>query len=310
MTNNGARPILSVDLRRIDFSKAKAASIRNREATGSTAGSFTKLWPGQQVGYKKGRWMLGWGDKGRALDTGTRMVANVGNIGIAWHKWVENDAGKRYPKYEKPALIALGEDIALREQLGDNDPELWEVDDESGEAIDPWKVAFVIPVRFEDETETHHIMFTSKSATRAGHDLFEEAMETMMLKPGEIPVIQLGTKIGSMEKVTGKDARGRDKKKKIEWDIPTMTIVDWTEINDAADNPGPGGLAIDASDDIGEVETRTKAPAKAVQKALPAPATKSSARPPAGNGNVMKALPAPAKAPEKAAPARRKVSVN
>lgn len=295
---------LVVDLTKIDFAKVKTAFKATREKTGG-GGGFTKMFPGNTILFSK-QWKSGKTEYAGA----DSLILNMPHACMVWMKWEETDDGKKYPKFSKPAMLMLGQAPDDRDTLGDTDEDEWELYE--GRPSDPWKLQFVVPCREVGSDVVNHISLSSVSARNAAADLFEEVVDLMSMHMGELPVVELGQKIASRDVADGVDKKGRPKTKKQSWDVPTFEIASWETADDKIDKPMIGAIEMsEASDDVGEVEERTK----------PAAEAKSSARPPAGNGKAITA-PAPAdKANSKvkvdvgssapvASKPRRKVSVN
>jgi hypothetical protein len=275
-----ARPAVSVDLSRINYSATKAAIEKYIGAVGGGSRSGPKF-PGDQITFKTGEWMRGFGDKGKKIKPGTDFVLNLPNMMAGWLKWTENDAGKRYPMYSDMCCPAAGDDMVLREALGDLDESEWEVDD-SGRAQDPWRAIVVIPVRTDGDETVHHVMLTAKSAVIAGFNLFRDVIEDMKLHPNELPLVTLGADKAKRE-FEQDDPKKPGKKKKVVqvWDVPTFEVSGWADATDA-DNPPKGGVEvkkdIDEDDgDVGEVKSISRTPAKA-PKPEPKPVAKGKAK--------------------------------
>lgn len=296
MTSTAVTPIsrapLSIDIKKINYKAAAAQAAKYTKAVGgSEREARANLFPGVQFSFSLGQWTTGTKKaEKKAVPQGTRLVANMPNIAATWLKWeyltdkttgemVEKD-GKpiKYPNYLPLCFPAMGDDMKLREELGDTDQSEWETDDK-GNPQDPWKPVLAIPVRLEDDTTINHILLSTKSSTIAGFNLFAEVMEEMVTKSGQLPVIEIGSAKAESKRKVKKIVRGKEVLVDVTnvWDVPTFEVVEWI---DAApcDNPGPEGIpAAETTDDIGKVETTTRTAAVAAPKtAAKVPAKKAA----------------------------------
>lgn len=275
---NGARGVMSIDLGSVNYAVAKGAYDKYVKSVGGA--SRPKNFPGDQISFKKGIWYRGFGDTGRVLKAGTELVFNIPNMMSGWVKWVENDAGKRYPQYSEMRFPAAGDDPIDRSTLGDDDESEWEPD-EQGLVKDPWKPILAFPVRLGDDETVHHVLLETISKVIAGLNMYRDIIDEMKLHVGQLPVIEIGADKTSRD-LKKKDKKGRERTEKQVWDIPTFEATGWADAIDADNPTKAGGVNVTADDDetadIGKVtaKARSKAPvgngkANGKTKAIAAP---------------------------------------
>lgn len=284
------RPIMTVDLRKIDYSSASNAASKYLKAVGMSE-QFTSTFPGTRVLFKSGEYISGnKKDEQKKLKRGTQFVVNIPNLMLSWMKYVpvtkKDGTEINVPHFEPVAHPANDDPMKERLELGDNDKSLWDKADD-GSSMDPWKPVAVFPIRKDGNEEVHHLMAATPSAFRSFVSFFAKVMQEMPMHPGQLPVVSIDSEKAEMGK--GKDKRV--------WDVPVLEVVDWTDAIDA-DNPGEGGVTVtDNSEDVdvGEVVAKTK----------PGNTTQAGARA-ERVAEQTKAAEAPAK---KAAPATAKPAV-
>jgi hypothetical protein len=98
------------------------------EAYGESAGSG--LIVGDLLKFSKGDWLAG--QENRAIAEGTKLLAVMDTLIVGWQKWES-----QRPVAYRMGLLIEGFVPPPREELGDNDEELWERDD-NDEMRDPW----------------------------------------------------------------------------------------------------------------------------------------------------------------------------
>ena len=150
----------------------------------------------------------------------------------------------------------------------------------NGMPSDPWKCLMILPVRFGDSADVHHIELSAKSARGRGYWLFRDIGQEIALHTGEVPVVSLGANTYEAQvPARNKDGSPRIDKKTgkatttaLTVDTPEFEIVGWEAASE-------GDFVLDASgeeaatDEVGAVETRertTKAMPKPEAKAAPA----------------------------------------
>jgi hypothetical protein len=101
--------------------------------------------------YVKGTFVFG--IDGDELPLGTELVPHMEEIKIGWLKWQGGEVVEA-----NMALWAAGH--AYREDLGDLDQDLWDVDDD-GKAIDPWSETATVP--FKNSRTGEEFTFSTSS---------------------------------------------------------------------------------------------------------------------------------------------------
>lgn len=229
--------------------------------------------PGTKITFKKGVWSTGTkkADK-QPIDVesdGERVIV-FNQMSMVWVKWIEKN-DKRLPEFVGLTNMLSGDEFPSRESLGDMDQDEWEPD-MNGNPDDPWKPLMFIPVRRADSDTIDHIELSTKSASREGLYLFRKIGEAMAGHVGELPIVKLGASVYEAEvpvfdKKTGQPVMdkktGKQKTSKIPVDKPKFEIVGWTAMKECDD---PDTKAADASDEVGEVEAKSRGPAKALPK--------------------------------------------
>ena len=255
-TSAGGRGVFKLDLNKFDPKKMSARADMFARAVGGSTGSSAR-YPGEKYTYSKGNWFVGLGANKKPLKEGTVVVLNAIKGGANWVKWVD-----KRPTYHSPEMVMLasGDEMALREDLGDMDPDDWDVGAD-GNPIDPWKPNLVFPIRNEDDETINHIELTTKSATIAGFSLFKEICETLPMHTGEIPLVKLASKKVEMKrKVTNK--KGVEVETKLVFDAPVFEVVGWTQMKQVDDPDAPVN---EATGDVGDVSVRERAPATSTE---------------------------------------------
>jgi len=211
------------------------------------------------------------------LDDGFNLIFNYQQVCLCWKKVEEvgtgKDAKKRSVlKHLTPFLDA--ETMPTREELGDLDQDEWEVSAD-GNPLDPWKLLTVIPVRDVDSDTVNHIELGNKTAARAFMYLYQRLAAEAPLHMGQLPVVEVSTKVHEYEvqardKKTGEPLvdkkTGKPKMAKVAQPQPVFRVVTWTDMLEC-DVPKESADEIEASDDVGEVESRERNTApKAVEK--------------------------------------------
>lgn len=208
-----------MDVRKVDITKAKASL--------AARGSSTRLFPGEALNFKKGRWYFGFNKTKRSrVKTGTQFVMNLANTVETWQTFVD---GK--PRFAPLAYIINGESRAPREEMGQTDEDAWDVGDD-GNPMDPVQAITVCPIREKGSTELQHISLSSISARIAFDKLLADWLDQYEAQPGKLPVVEL------------LEAEERTRKgSKQTFLAPVFEIVGWEKAS-AVDNPGPGGIEV------------------------------------------------------------------
>lgn len=247
---SGARGMMSIDLRKVNYGAASKVIEKYMNSVGGSAGG--QRFPGTQYQFKLGEWKAGYGDKAKRVKPGTRFVFNIPNAVATWMKWED-----KKPIFADLTFPALGDEPIARDTLGDDDKDEWETNDK-GQPQDPWRPVLVIPIREVDGDTINHVFLDTVSKVIAGFNLFQDMMGEMVTHTGELPVIEIGTDKTSRDRKVV-DKKGRERTEKQTWDVPTFECVDWVEATEA-DNPKKGGVQVTADDDadLGEVTTKAR----------------------------------------------------
>lgn len=213
-----------MDVRKVDISKAKASL--------AARGSSTRLFPGEALNFKKGRWYFGFNKTKRVrVKPGEQVVMNLANTVETWQTFVD---GK--PKFAPLAYIINGESRAPREEMGQLDEDNWDEGDD-GQKMDPVQAITVCPIRTKGASELNHITLSSLSHRIAFDKLLADWIDQYEANPGKLPVVELG------------EAEERTRKgTKQTYLVPTFEIVGWEKAQ-TIDNPGPGGIEVAGGDD-------------------------------------------------------------
>jgi hypothetical protein len=185
--------------------------------------------------------------------TAGRLIAFNGSSGI--HRTLDDDvevpAGRKfiavldqcqrgYVKFNEGApptlaMVRLGEDtdIPAREELGDNDPAEWPINQLSGQPDDPWKLQIIFPlIGCDDDSGIFGYVARGPVALNAAGDLLGRFRYSHKRHRGLVPVIELGS--GTYQ---SKKFGPRPK--------PILKIVDWVNPDGSpapSPAPSPGKL--------------------------------------------------------------------
>lgn len=265
----GMRPPVRIDLNNLQFGGVKNLVDKYINAVGGSTGGGSRF-PGQQIGFKKGIWSKGYKD-GARIAPGTKFVFNAPNMIAGWRTFDENESGTMFPNYSDMAMPFANQDLVTRDTLGKDDQQEWD-EDSSGNKLDPWSPILVFPVREDaDDASYDHVLLSTKSSCIAGFNLFAQIIEELKARPGQLPVIALGSDKAERE-VKTVDKKGREKKEKFIWDVPTFTIVGWVMAEDVDDAPNAGGVQVtddSAAAELGNVTAKARV-------AIPAPEEKKA----------------------------------
>jgi hypothetical protein len=105
--------------------------VRNNvfAAFGEWAGRGSSI-IGERLNFTKGDWV--YGKTGNVLPLGTRLIAIMPSLAVGHVCWRE-----QRPVDTKMGLLVEGFKPQARDELGDTDPGMWELDD-AGRPRDPW----------------------------------------------------------------------------------------------------------------------------------------------------------------------------
>lgn len=230
------------------------------------------------------------GERTVELEDGFKVVLNYQQVCLVWRKMEDGDNGKgKKITFASLTPFLDAETMPKREDMGDTDQDEWEVSAD-GNLIDPWKLMLIAPIREEGSETVNHIELGTKTANKEFFWLYSKLSAEAMMHMGELPIIEVGTKVDEYE-VDAKDKKtgevlidkktGKAKRAKVQQPKPTFKVVGWTEMIEA-DFPKVEGedKPAELSSDVGEVESTNRAPASPakVEKAEKKAAAKNGKR--------------------------------
>ncbi len=166
------------------------------------------------ITFKNGEYLFGVEDD--VIPLGTRFVANMPGLRVGWKRW----AGGRVTD-DLLDLLADAVPPRRRNDLGDLDQGLWELDDKK-QPRDPWQFTNELTLRGVETGDEFVFATSSKGGLGAIGELCKAYGKLYRQKPGLLPVIELGHDHYA-HKVYGKTY------------FPVLKLVDW--VLDAADQP-------------------------------------------------------------------------
>lgn len=257
------RGMLSINVNKVNYGAAKDIAAKySKSVGGGEGGNKDKQFPGDQIGFKAGVWARGWGKTAKAIKK-PKLVVNIPNMmaGYSWWEEVTKKDGDvvNIPKYTPMTFPATGQDPIERESLGQTEEKHWEKDDD-GKPQDPFKSVLVFPVRDENGDTVDHVLLVSKSHVIAGFNFFRDVSEEMMLHPGQLPIVVLGTDTATM-----KNPDKKSRTKQFSWQVPTFEVIGWTNAKDCDNPSSEGGVEVTSNGDeadIGKVTAKTRAATK------------------------------------------------
>lgn len=172
---------------------------------------------GQYLSFKNGEFL--YGQTSEELPIGTHLIANMPGLRIGWRCWKNMEVVS-----DLTELLTDMRPIQRREELGDHDKSLWEMDDKD-KPRDPWQLTNVLELT--DQTGEVYIYSTSsRGGIGAIGRLCKEYGREYRMRPGMLPVIELGRDFYT-HKTYGKTY------------FPEFTIVDWVDENEPFDDEAP-----------------------------------------------------------------------
>ena len=207
--------------------KMKDAMIAAENNKASTALSSTEpnAWTeyGEAIGsraitgdllkFSKGDYLAG--QDNREIAIGTRLTVNMDSLEIGWIKWEDSR-----PVQFRMGRLVEGFKPAKRNELGDEDRKLWEVEvDENGasrDPRDPWQLSNNLVMADPKDGTLYTFATSSKGGLGAIGELCKDYGQKMRQRPNEWPIVELG--VGSY--LHPIKSRGRIK-------YPTLAIVSW-----------------------------------------------------------------------------------
>jgi hypothetical protein len=174
---------------------------------------------GTLLKFSKGDFVAGADDE--VIPIGTEMVADMESLAIGFVRW-ENNA----PTEQRMGLVADGFTPAKRDELGDDDPALWEADDE-GPPRDPWQFTNYMILHRKSDSKIFTFVTSSRGGLSAIGELCKIYGKQMRRRPDQFPVIVL--EVGSY--MHREKSYGRIK-------FPIFKIIGWTDKKPYADPNG------------------------------------------------------------------------
>lgn len=255
--------VVSIDLNNLN---ADAMDLAVKKLQARSGGGKKKQLPGQSIFFYKGSFYVGNKDNGVTVDE--PVVLNVMNHAECFKRRAETDSGKNYNEFSTFARPFAGEELVDRATLGFDDETEWENDDR-GNPMDPWTHTVVVPARLDAATDVvDTLSIGSKSGVNAWVSFLVDILPELKMRPGQLPVVELGSKTLSRKVPTGKqDKKGQPIMKEQSWDAPSFTLSGWTKAKDV-DNGGLNGVQVtNEADDVAEEDTAVKTSARVAPKA-------------------------------------------
>ena len=174
---------------------------------------------GDDLKFKKGKWLKAIGDEEIEISTTTTFVVDVRSYKRGWIKWVDR----------KPVAKILGRPVdgfvsPVRDRLGDHDEKRWPRDNK-GQPQDPWQENFLIVMRDLGDGRLCTWTTTSWFGSRALGALLAAYTRQAKSHPGLMPVVLLSAETRTTASYG--DVSG-----------PVLTIVDWQAFGEGASPPG------------------------------------------------------------------------
>jgi hypothetical protein len=202
---------------------------------------------GTLLKFSKGDWLAG--KENRQITPGTRMVADMDSYSVGWIRWSNG-------KPTDPRMIRIVDRLkpAQRDDLGDQDCELWETDDK-GAPRDPWQFTNNLVMADPETGEVFTFTTSSKGGRRALDKLCQAYGLERVRHRDEWPVVELG--IDSYQHPNKAYGRIKEPILKISGWIPkdadSPAALDASTSTPApAPKPAPAMIAAPLSDDMDE----------------------------------------------------------
>jgi len=112
---------------------------------------------GELLKFSKGDWLTG--QQGQEIPEDTKLVAIMDSLTVGWQRWES-----QRPVAYRMGLLIEGFVPPPREELGDNEEDLWERDDRD-EARDPWQLTNYL--QFVDPKNTQQV-YTYTTSSKGG----------------------------------------------------------------------------------------------------------------------------------------------
>ena len=183
--------------------------------------------------FDHGKYVFGT-DKKEEVPIGTKLETDLFRASWGFVRW---ERGK--PVERRVVEVGGGTKPPSREELGDDDKEVWEPG-AGGAPKDPWQKTFELPVKEIGGEEREFLLSGSSRGFEIAFGSFvKNASRQVGSHIGEVPVIELGASTFST-KLHGRVA------------CPEFKIVDWVKpsLGGAEDDDDGDDLAEDLNDDI------------------------------------------------------------
>jgi len=143
---------------------------------------------------------------------GTELIAHMGELLLGWQKWQDNK-----PVEQNMGLMRELFKPPKREELGDLDHALWEVDTE-GKERDPWQKTSMLIFKGADDDELYTFSTSSFGGLAAIGKLMNEYGRGARMRPNQMPVVKLGW-----------SQRTHSNKQIGDYRVPIFTITRWVD---------------------------------------------------------------------------------
>lgn len=176
--------------------------------------------------FKKGKYVLG--QDGEIVELGSKFVANMSRLCRGFVKFVDAElADKR--------LAGPGEPPIAREEVGDDDEDLWPRDP-NGNRVDPWTPTWELPLKSLDTAEEVVFCTSANGGINAIGRLCNKYGARCLSGHFELPIVEL-------------NASSYRHRSFGEVDVPVLRVVDWQSETDLIAGEANGGSE-DLSDDV------------------------------------------------------------
>ena len=194
---------------------AKAEDFNHYAAYGEMATSGTR----NLTKFRKGQFSFGQDET--AIPIGTRLIANMPEAQAGYIRW-------RDGRPTDEVMVRIGDGVAppRRNELGDDDRSLWELD-ERGDPKDPWQFTNYLPLIGPETGDEFLFATSSRGGINAVGALCTAYGAEYRQMPGQFPVIELQA-----------SGYAHSNKNFGRIDVPTFPVVDWVKMSDP-----PGGAS-------------------------------------------------------------------
>jgi hypothetical protein len=140
---------------------------------------------GKLLKFSKGLWLAG--ENSEPIES-KQLIAGLHGMMTGWVCW-------RDFKPAEHVMVSIGSRLLppRRHELGDSDPEKWEIDDR-GDRKDPWQLTSYLPMIANDDSgDAFTFTASSKGAQGALAKLSRSYAAHRRRAPGELPIVTLGS---------------------------------------------------------------------------------------------------------------------